>query len=131
MTDSGGKDFVRLYWAMRMGMAIIWIWTAASSWFFFPHAESLAWLQRLGLAGAAEWMFVGACGADLLMGFASCLFASRNLWRLQFALVLFYSVAIAIFLPEFLVHPFGPISKNLAVLGCLVYLDLMERRRTG
>ncbi|AMP04160.1 doxX-like family protein [Collimonas pratensis] len=39
-----------------------------------------------------------------------------------------YSAAIAIGLPAFLIHPFGPITKNIAVIACLLYLTIMERR---
>ena len=117
-----------LYWSMRLGMAFIWIWTAAVSWFVWPHAQSLEWLRRLGVTSLAEPVFVAACLVDLSLGVASCVFATRRLWQLQFALVVSYSLAVAIALPEFLVHPFGPITKNVAVLACLAWLVIVERR---
>jgi hypothetical protein len=43
-------------------------------------------------------------------------------------LVAFYSVAVSVGLPEFLIHPFGPITKNMAVLACLAYLAIREKR---
>jgi hypothetical protein len=107
---------------MRMGIALIWIWTAVVSWFFYPHTAALEWLRRLGITQRTDFIFAGACLADLALGMASAVFASRRLWQLQFSLVVFYSVVIAIKLPEFLVHPFGPIIKNIAVLACLAYL---------
>lgn len=116
----------RLYWLMRIGMAFIWIWTAYVSWFVYPQAESMDWLRRIGLTQQVYLWFVGACVFDLLMGIASLLFASRLLWQAQIIAVIFYTLAIAIFLPEFLIHPFGPITKNLAVLACLAYLAIME-----
>jgi hypothetical protein len=120
---------LRLYWFARLGMAFIWLWTAASSWLFFPHAQSIAWLQRLGIAFRTDWCFGAACLADLAMGCATLLFASRRLWQAQIVLVVFYSIAIMIGLPEFLFEPFGPISKNVAVLVCLTLLLAMEERR--
>jgi DoxX-like family len=117
----------RLYWAIRFGIATIWIWTAIVSWFFYPHAESLAWLRRLGFTYQTELLFTGACLLDLLMGVASCLFPSRRLWQLQFAIIGIYSVTLAFGLPEFWFHPFGPLIKNIAVLGCLAHLALTER----
>jgi hypothetical protein len=116
----------RLYWSARLGMAFIWLWTAASSWFFFPHAQSIMWLQRLGIAFHPDWYFMAACLADLAMGAATLFFASRVLWRAQIVLVVFYSIAIVIGLPEFMFEPFGPISKNVAVLVCLALLLVME-----
>ena len=52
------------------------------------------------------------------MGLASCCIGRAWLWWSQCALVVFYTAVIAIALPEFLVHPFGPIVKNIAVLLC-------------
>ena len=116
----------RLYWLMRIAMAFIWTWTAYVSWFVYPQAESLDWLRRIGLTQQVNLWFVSACLFDLLMGIASALFASRSLWQGQIIVVIFYSLVIAICLPEFLFHPFGPITKNLAVLACLAYLAIME-----
>lgn len=116
----------RLYWLMRIGIVFIWSWTAYVSWFAYPQAESLDWLRRVGLTQQVYLWFVGACLFDLLMGIASAIFPSRLLWQCQMIAVIFYTIVIAIFLPEFLIHPFGPITKNLAVLACLAYLAIME-----
>lgn len=121
-------QLARFYWAMRLGMGFVWIWTAYVSWYIFPHAISIEWLRKTGLINHTEEVLAASCALDLLMGIASCFLATRLLWRLQFLLVAAYSVVIAIFLPEFLIHPFGPIAKNVSVLTCLAYLALMERR---
>ncbi len=65
------NDLIRLYWAMRIGIAFIWIWTAIVSWFFYPQAESFALLDRLGLAYQPRLLLAGACLLDFLMGIAS------------------------------------------------------------
>jgi hypothetical protein len=107
---------------MRISMAFIWIWSAIVSWFFYPHTASLKWLVKLGLTHQTYFFFAVACLFDFMMGLASCALASRKLWQLQFAIVGFYSLAMAFKLPEFLLHPFGPVIKNIAVLACLAYL---------
>lgn len=122
------RDLRRLYWVMRLGIACIWGWTAITSWFFYPHAISLEWLQLLGFTWHTQWVLAAACLLDLGMGIASCVRPSRRLWQLQSAIIVFYSIAIALWLPEFLFHPFGAISKNIAVLACLSYLILFEQR---
>jgi len=118
----------RLYWAARIGIAGLWTWTAIVSWWFFPQAQSVDWLHRLGLTFRPHFLFTAACAADLAMGIASLAVASRRLWQAQIMLVAFYTVAVSVGLPEFLLHPFGPITKNLAVLVCLAYLAIMEKR---
>ncbi|WP_081768817.1 DoxX-like family protein [Herbaspirillum sp. RV1423] len=126
--DDRETSLRRLYWITRTGIAFIWIWTAITSWFFYPHAISLEWLRTLGLTYQTEQIFSSACLLDAGLGLASLFFASRRLWQVQCMVVITYSVAIAIWLPVFLVHPFGAITKNIAVLACLFYLIVMERR---
>ena len=127
--DSLGASLRRLYWSMRIGIAFLWIWTAIASWFFSPHAISLDWLQQLGLVQGRETIFVLACVLDAGMGVATLCFPGRRLWQLQCIVVLVYSAAITIRLPEFLFHPFGPLTKNLMVLACLYFLITMETIR--
>lgn len=118
----------RLYWTIRLGIAFIWIWTAITSWFLYPHAASLEWLRTLGLTYQTEWIFSAACLLDFCLGLATLFFASRRLWQVQCVVIVAYSAAIAIWLPVFLLHPFGPITKNIAVVACLLYLIVMEKR---
>ena len=120
--------FTRVYWAMRLGIACIWLWTAYVSWFVFPHAESLAWLRRSGFVYQTELVFAASCLLDLAMGIASLLFGRAWIWWAQVALVAGYTMVIAIALPAFVMHPFGPIVKNVTVLACLSLLALADRR---
>lgn len=122
------KNLDRLYWFMRSGMAFIWVWTAIVSWFIFPQSESLEMLRRVGIISHAFEWFVAACILDLAMGIASAFFARRILWQIQILIVAVYSLIISFALPDYLIHPFGPITKNIAVLGCLAYLAMTEER---
>ncbi len=96
------QNLRRLYWFARTGIALIWIWTAIVSWFIYPQAESVEWLRRLGCVDQTQLLLAAACLFDLAMGIAASLFPSRRLWLFQILLVLFYTLAISIFLPEFL-----------------------------
>jgi hypothetical protein len=120
----------RLYWCMRLGIAFIWLWTAWVSWFIYPHAASLDWLRRSGVTNQTELVFAASCLLDLGMGIASCMVGRACIWWAQCALVGFYTVVIVVALPEFLMHPFGPIVKNITVLLCLAMLALADRHRT-
>jgi hypothetical protein len=122
------KTLTRLYWSIRLGIGFIWLWTAFVSWFAYPHAESIDLLRRTGFTAHTELVFAASCLLDLAMGIASCMYASAILWWSQFLLVAAYSIVIGIFLPEFLLHPFGPITKNIFVLICLAILALADRR---
>lgn len=122
------RTLSRLYWSMRLGIAFIWLWTAFVSWYVHPHADSIGMLRKAGVTVHTDVAFAASCGLDLMMGVASLIYARRLLWQAQFLLVGAYSVVICLFLPEFLMHPFGAITKNLTVLTCLAMLALAERR---
>jgi hypothetical protein len=118
----------RLYWFMRLGMAALWIWTAYVSWFAYPHATSFEWLRQVGLTRHLALVLGAASVLDLAIGVLSLAFPSKRLWQTQFMLVAAYTVIIAVCLPYFLFHPFGPLTKNVAVLGCLAFLTSTEKR---
>lgn len=52
----------------------------------------------------------------------------RWLWPAQALLILFYTVWIAVRLPEFLWHPYGPLTKNLPMLATLWLLYQLEEK---
>lgn len=124
----GEKTLIRLYWSMRLSVSFLWIWTAFVSWHVHPHADSIEMLRRTGITAHTELVLAASCALDLVMGIAACLFARSFFWWAQFLLVALYTLAICIFLPEFMLHPFGPITKNLFVLLCLAMLALADRR---
>lgn len=128
MTTANARMPARLYWCMRLSVAFIWIWTAYVSWYVHPHADSIAMLRQTGITAHTELAFAASCLLDLAMGIGSLVYARPVLWWSQIVLVALYSVVICVFLPEFLMHPFGPITKNLFVLNCLAMLALADRR---
>ena len=112
----------------RYVLAMIWFVTAALSFGIYPISASLQLLQPLGLSGMPAMLtLMAASGLDLCLGFATLLKPGRRLWLAQLALVSGYSMVIAIFSPEYYLHPFGPILKNLAVLALLLHLYSHQR----
>ncbi|MBN8727488.1 MAG: SDR family oxidoreductase [Xanthomonadales bacterium] len=113
---------------LRLSVALVWLWTAAVSLGLYPRADSLDLLARAGVA--EEWrpaaLYLGA-GLDLAFGLLT-LFAPRR-WRLygaQALLVLAYMAILSWRLPEFWLHPFGPLLKNLPLLAALGLLAHAE-----
>ena len=97
-------------------LAAIWLLTAILSAGIFPIEQSLALLAPFELHGnAALFTLMAASGLDAAMGFLTLLPPGRRLFVFQLALVALYSLFIAWGLPEFLLHPFAPVFKNLAI----------------
>ena len=101
----------------RAVLAIIWLVTGILSLGVFPQQESLALLKQAGLHGTdALVALYGAAGLNIVLGVLTVVYPTRMLWRVQAMLVLAYSVIITFSLPQYWLHPFGAILKNLPVL---------------
>lgn len=114
---------------LRGALALIWLWTAVCSAFIYPVEGSLALLAPVGLHGpTAMAALYLAAALDGALGIATLWRPGRRLWAAQLALVLAYSAVIAVALPAFLWHPFGPLLKNAAVIALLFILLCEETR---
>jgi uncharacterized protein YbjT (DUF2867 family) len=116
---------------LRATIGIVWIWTGIVSLGLYPVAESYALLERLSIRGmAASVLLYGAALIDLALGIATFLARGRRwVWRAQIAIVVGYTALISIWLPEFWLHPYGPIVKNLPLVAATYLLATLEDRR--
>jgi uncharacterized protein YbjT (DUF2867 family) len=128
------RQLAQLGWLLpllRISVAMVWLWTAWVSAFVYPAQQSFELLARTGVPLVlAPLMLFGASALDFAMG-AGCLVLPQRhrrwLWLAQLALIGFYTVAIAFRLPEFLWHPYGPLSKNLPMLAAIWTLYELEK----
>lgn len=132
------RSQARLGWllpVLRWSLAIVWIVTGIVSFGLYPREESFALLARAGVPASLQpLMLYGAATLDLLFGVACVwpLHRRRWLWSAQAGLILVYTAIISIRLPEFWLHPYGPVLKNVALLAMLLLLAMLEtpeRRR--
>jgi nucleoside-diphosphate-sugar epimerase len=131
------SEFVRLgaskAWllaVLRISIAIVWIVSGIVSLGLYPVEESYRLLWRVGVTGAfAPVALYGAALVDLALGIATLVLRGKRwLWAGQAALIVAYTVLISFALPEFWLHPFGPIVKNLPMLAALWLLYECDRR---
>jgi DoxX-like family len=112
---------------MRYSLAIVWLITGVLSLGIYPQQDSVALLARIGIAGtpALAALYLGST-ADIVFGIMTLVIPSKALWQGQAILVLIYTLVISIWLPEFWLHPFGPILKNIPFLTLLWLLYKYE-----
>lgn len=117
---------------LRLAIAIVWIATAIVSAFLYPAAASYDLLARSGIPEQLRpLMLYGASVFDVMLGCATLFLRRRRwLWLMQLALIGFYSIVIAVRLPEFLIHPYGPLTKNLPMLAAIWLLYELEKEDT-
>lgn len=127
----GLRRWARLAWLLpmlRISLALVWIVTGILSFGIYPVDDSLALLARVGLSGTvAQVALYGAAALDIAIGLA-LLFARRRrlLYVLQAAVILAYTAIITIWLPEFWLHPYGPVLKNIPFLAALWLLHELD-----
>jgi hypothetical protein len=107
---------------LRMSQAAVWLLTALASW-RYPQAESLALIERTGLNGTtAIFALYAGIAIDVMMGLLTLLNLrafQKWLWLAQGMVIISYSIIIATFLPDYALHPFGVLIKNLPMLAML------------
>lgn len=118
---------------LRLTLAFLWLWTAIVSLGLYPTEFSRDLLSRVGLEGAAATLALyGAALLDLALGVLTLWAPPRWrwwVWPAQLALIAGYTLLVTVFLPEYWLHPYGPISKNLPIIGVIVLLWALEPRR--
>jgi uncharacterized protein YbjT (DUF2867 family) len=127
------RTLARLAWLLpllRWSIALVWIATGLISIGIYPASESYALLARVGVSGAlAPVLLYGAALMDIAFGVATLLMRRRRLlWLAQAAAIVAYTLIITVRLPEFWLHPFGPLLKNVPLLAAIALLYHLERR---
>ncbi|MEK8090702.1 NAD(P)H-binding protein [Thermithiobacillus plumbiphilus] len=115
---------------LRLSLALVWIITGLLSLGIYPIADSHALLARTGLHGIpASIALYGAALLDLVLGLALLFrYHLQGIALLQILVMLTFSVIIAIALPEFWLHPYGPLLKNLPMITATLVMMALEKR---
>jgi uncharacterized protein YbjT (DUF2867 family) len=115
---------------LRGALAAVWLVAGIVSMGIYPVEESYAMLARVGITGSlAPPALYGAAAMDIAFGLGTLFMRHRKwLWIAQVTLIGIYMVAITYFLPEFWLHPFGPLVKNLPILAVILTLYELEKR---
>lgn len=116
---------------LRWSLAFVWIYTGLVSLFIYPPAESYALLARVGLHGdPAVFALYSAALLDIALGIALLLRWRPSLTGfVQLAVIITYTLLISIFLPEYWLHPYGPLSKNFPMLAAILILMAVDKDR--
>jgi len=116
---------------LRASIAAMWLVAGVVSMGIYPVEESYALLARVGITGslAAPIALYGAAALDIVFGLGTLFLRHRKfLWIAQAILIGLYTFTITLFLPEFWLHPFGPLVKNLPILAAIWLLYELEKR---
>ena len=104
---------------LRLSLGFVWIYTGVLCLAVVPIEESAALVSRVGLDDAlARWTVWITSGFEILLGLGVIVGVwPRVLAIVQIVLISGFTILISLFLPEFWLHPFGPVSKNVVLLA--------------
>lgn len=114
---------------MSAAMVFIWLYSGLQPILTIPDA-SLQLLAQVGITAIWQWpLLLAASVFDVAMAVWIMWRPSCVCWWVQAGLVAFYSVVIALWLPENWLHPFGPLIKNVPILAMLLHLAHTATRK--
>ncbi len=106
-------------WLLRVAMAVVWISEGLFPKLLFQQEWELELATTLHLPGE-PWLLIGVLGvAQLLSGIGALLLRGSPLrWLLlaQLLALLVLPTAVGVVEPEWLLHPFGPLLKNVPLV---------------
>ena len=110
--------------AIDISMSFVWIVTGILSLFVVPEV-GYEILKKAGINHSfANLCLYGGGITDLILGVWVLLpFQKRLCYRVQFAVVVIFTVLLTIIAPQFWLHPFGPATKNIPILT-LIWLRM-------
>jgi hypothetical protein len=113
---------------LRLSIAFLWFWTGLVSAFVYPEWESLAMLARSGVSGPlAPVVLYGISLFEIALAVATAIgYHIRLVGAVQLGLVLAFTAILTVSMPEFWWHPFGPLSKNAALLTATLVMLALE-----
>jgi hypothetical protein len=122
---------MNIYLAARLSLSFLWIFTGITS-AFFSLEYSYELLENSGITGTlASFSIYSGSLLDVVIGV--WLITGKRLklcYQIQLLVVVLYSLLLTIIEPNFWVHPFGPLTKNIPILVMIYYLYTKESRNT-
>ena len=116
------------YRLARLSLSFLWLLTGLSSLWFSPELGYEVLARASISAGLAEFCVWSGSLLDVAIGLWLLLGVSlRWCYALQFAVIVVYSLLLSFIAPEFWLHPFGPLTKNLPIL--VLIMLCMEKER--
>ena len=113
----------------RLSLSFLWLFTAATS-FWWARSIGYDVLAEQHIQGElADWCINAGSILDALIGiWLLSVYKLKWCYKLQIVLILSYSILLTIIAPEFWLHPFGPVTKNIPILVLLLLLYKAETK---
>jgi hypothetical protein len=113
----------------RLALAFLWLFTAATSLWW----EREAGYQVLAMADIrgnfADLCINAGSAVDAIIGFWLLSgWQRRQCYRIQLLVIVVYSFLLSLIAPQFWLHPFGPLTKNIPIIALLLIMYQLDVR---
>ena len=112
---------------LRVTVAFIWIATGVVSALISP-AEGMRLLEQVGFTGTlASALMYGTSAFEVIIGFLTAFgIRVRLMGLIQLALMFGFTAILTVRMPEMWWHPFGPLTKNIPLIGATLVMMAWE-----
>lgn len=120
-----GLTFLRL--PLRLSIAFIWLATGLIS-MLISSAEGYDLLRQVGITGpVATLSLYGTASLEVVLGIATIIgWRVRWMGAVQLLLILGFTAILTAGIPALWWHPFGPLTKNVPLLGATLVMMALE-----
>ena len=114
--------------AARLSLSFLWLTTAIASVYF---AKDIGFdvLAHGGIHGPLANICIWS-GSLLDLAIGIWLLSGKRLkwcYLIQIVVIIFYTILLSLIKPDFWLHPFGPLTKNIPLLVMIFYLYRSEK----
>lgn len=122
-----------LFPLLRITIAFIWIYTGVISAFITPKEISIQLLNDVGIFDStAIFLLYFTSISEIILGLLVLKSKFTNLLSLiQILLIISFTLILSFRTTGFWLDPFGPLSKNIPLLGGIIVLWAYERTQKG
>lgn len=112
---------------LRLSIAFIWLATGIIS-AFISESEGFELLQQIGIRGPlAGVALYGTAYFEIFLGVATAIgWRVRWLGAIQIVLMLGFMGILTYGMPQLWLHPFGPLTKNVPLIGATLAMMALE-----
>jgi uncharacterized protein YbjT (DUF2867 family) len=112
---------------LRLSIAFIWLATGLIS-AFISAPEGFNLLEQIGITGTvADLALYGTSLLEIALGLATAI-GCRVRWMgaVQLLLILGFMIILTVGMPQLWLHPFGPLTKNIPLIGATLVMMAWE-----
>jgi uncharacterized protein YbjT (DUF2867 family) len=112
---------------LRLSIAFIWLATGLVS-AFISATEGFALLAQIGITGKmADLALYGTSLVEIALGLATAVgWRVRWMGAVQLLPILGFMIILTLRMPQLWLHPFGPLTKNIPLLGATLVMMAWE-----